>query len=95
MSKLKKLGEMSRDELAGRTYQRIAYRKLVDLQTAVRECKRRGYELGVLGELQIQGIIEDLVRIAGIEYRSVEERSDYEPAMPLDVGTGELKTVEF
>lgn len=81
--KTSELAKKSREEIAERTYQRIVYRKLVDLQTAIRDCKRRGDALGELGELDMQHLIERLVKLAGIEYRSIAEQSDYvEPALP-------------
>ena len=76
----KKLMELSRDERAGRTYQRIVYRKLVDLQTAIRDCWRQGHApLGVLDELDTQNLIEQLVKIADIDYRSPAENPNYKP----------------
>ena len=76
----KKLMELSRDERSGRTYQRIVYRKLVDLQTAIRDCWRQGHApLGVLDELDTQNLIEQLVKIADIDYRSPAENPSYKP----------------
>ena len=79
------LAKYSRDEIAERTYQRIAYRKLVDLQVAIRDCKRRGYKLGELGELDTQHLVERLVKLAGIEYRSIAENPGYEEAQPPSI----------
>lgn len=74
----KKLMELSRDERAGRTYQRIVYRKLVDLQTAIRDAWRQGHApLGVLDELDTQNLIDQLVKVADIDYRSPAENPNY------------------
>lgn len=76
----KKLIELPREQRAGRTYQRIVYRKLVDLQTAIRDCWRQGHApLGVIDELDTQNLIEQLVKIADIDYRSPAENPNYKP----------------
>ena len=71
--KTKDLMELPRKERADRTYQRIVYRKLVDLQIAVSEARQVETPLGVVGELDIQNLIEQLVKLADIDYRSPGE----------------------
>ena len=76
----KKLASLPREERAGRTYQRIAYRKLVDLQSAIRDCRRQGKApLGVLDELDTENLIEHLCSVADIDYRSPAENPNYKP----------------
>ena len=76
----KKLIELPRDDRVGRTYQRIVYRRLVDLQTAIRDCRRQRHApLGVLDELDTEHLIEQLVKIADIDYRSPAENPNYKP----------------
>lgn len=92
----KKLMELSRDERAGRTYQRIVYRKLVDLQTAIRDCWRQGHApLGVLDELDTQNLIEQLVKIADIDYRSPAENPAYKPPVRSDDNAENLPVIEL
>lgn len=77
------LAAMPRSERAIRTYERIVYRKLVDLQTAIREARRQGSKLGILDELDTQNLINQFTAFAGIEYRSIEENPSYEkPVLP-------------
>ncbi len=79
----KKLASLDREQRAGRTYQRIAYRKLVDLQAAIRDCRKQGHApLGLLDELDTENLIEKLVKVADIEYRSPAENPSYKPPMP-------------
>ena len=92
----KKLMELSRDERAGRTYQRIVYRKLVDLQTAIRDCWRQGHApLGVLDELDTQNLIEQLVKIADIDYRSPAENPAYKPPVRSDDNAENLPVISI
>lgn len=69
----KDLLALSKKERADRTYQRIVYRKLVDLQTAIYQATKQDVPLGVLSELDTRHLIEELVELAGIEYRSLDE----------------------
>lgn len=92
----KKLIELPRDARAGRTYQRIVYRRLVDLQTAIRDCWRQGYApLGVLDELDTQNLIEQLVEIADIDYRSPAENPNYKPPVRADENAENLPVIEL
>lgn len=84
--KTKDLAAMPKKERADRTYQRIVYRKLVDLQTAIWDARRRETPLGLIDELDTQNLIEDLVEIADIEYRSPAEKEGYEaPARQAEI----------
>jgi len=92
----KKLIELPRDDRAGRTYQRIVYRRLVDLQTAIRDCRRQGHApLGVLDELDTQNLIEQLVKIADIDYRSPAENPAYKPPVRPDENAENLPVIEL
>ena len=92
----KKLIELPRDDRAGRTYQRIVYRRLVDLQTAIRDCRRQGHApLGVLDELDTENLIEQLVKIADIDYRSPAENPNYKPPVRADENAENLPVIEL
>ncbi len=92
----KKLIELPRDDRAGRTYQRIVYRKLVDLQTAIRDCWRQGHApLGVLDELDTQNLIEQLVKVADIDYRSPAENPNYKPPVANIENAENLPVIEL
>ena len=83
ISKMKKLAEMPREQIAARTFQRVVYRRLVDLQLAIWEAKRAGAELGVTGELDTRHLIDEICKIGDIEHRSIAENPAYEPpALP-------------
>ena len=87
----KKLVSLDREQRAGRTYQRIAYRKLVDLQAAIRDCRKQGHApLGLLDELDTENLIEKLVKVADIEYRSPAENPSYKPPMVHDGNVAEM-----
>lgn len=81
------ISKLDRKQVTHRTYQRIVYRKLVDFQTAIKQARRQGIALGICGELDTQSLIEDICKVGGIEYRSVEERPDFEPLALPDVQT--------
>lgn len=81
--KTNQLVELPRKERADRTYQRIVYRKLVDLQVAIRDARRHAVPLGELAELDTPHLVERLCKLADIEYRSIAEQSEYEkPILP-------------
>lgn len=93
--KTSELAKMDREDRAGRTYQRIVYTKLVALQAAIRDAKRQGHApLGVLDELDTQNLIEQLVRIADIEYRSPAENPNYIEPKPLVENAEDLPVVD-
>lgn len=81
------ISKFSRKEIADRTFQRIVYRKLVDFQTAIKQARRQGAELGICGELDTKNLIEDICRVGDIEYRSIEEQVDYNPPELPDAQT--------
>lgn len=88
--KIKALVEMSREERAHRTYQRVVYRRLVDFQLAIRDAKRVKADIGVIGELDTEHMIEQLCKIADIEWRSQVEKQGYqEPVL------GEEKDIDI
>lgn len=90
----KKLIELPREQRAGRTYQRIVYRKLVDLQTAIRDCRRQGHApLGVIDELDTQNLIEQLVKVADIDYRSPAENPNYKPPVNSGDNSADLPVI--
>ena len=92
----KKLIELPRDDRVGRTYQRIVYRRLVDLQTAIRDCRRQRHApLGVLDELDTEHLIEQLVKIADIDYRSPAENPAYKPPVRPDENAENLPVIEL
>lgn len=94
--KTSELAKMDREDRAGRTYQRIVYTKLVALQAAIRDAKRQGHApLGVIDELDTQNLIEQLVRIADIEYRSPAENPNYIEPKPLAENAEDLPEIEL
>ena len=85
IAKIKALVEMSREERAHRTYQRTVYRRMVDLQLAIREAQRVKADIGVIGELDTEHMIEQLCKIADIEWRSQVEKQGYrEPVLEAE-----------
>jgi len=82
-SKMKKVADMDRSERAARTYQRIVYTKVCELQGAIREAKSHSVPLGIVGELDTEHLIAAIREIGDIEYKSLAESKDYQrPELP-------------
>ncbi len=86
-SKMKKVADMTREERGARTYQRIVYTKVCELQGAIREAKSHNVPLGIVGELDTEHLIAAIRETGDIEYKSLAESKDYQrPELP-DVET--------
>ena len=76
-SKMKAVADMTREERAHRTFQRIVYTKLCELQAAIYEARNHDTPLGVIEELDTPHLIGEIRRIGAIEYKSAMESKDY------------------
>lgn len=77
---------MDRKDRADRTYQRMVYYKLSELKAAISTAKRHGADCGITGELDTRHLIEDLAKLAEIEYRTEGDRMpDNVAEIPLEI----------
>lgn len=61
------------DERISRTWIRRVYNKFLDYRIEVNGAKQVGVDVGLSGELDLEAILADLVKIGELESRSVRE----------------------